>query len=170
MDARLGERNRRIVDRRYRLRQWLPRRLGPRDGAGAGTAAGGGGATAAAQTDGTQRTGILGLNGTTIALPANPVPTTYSNASAAAMGSQAATGSSVALGGATAYTGGITVWNSDTALPLFVGLGTITAAAGANKVCLGPGGGFHFVRGDLSAIQTITASGSPILNWVGYTS
>ncbi len=107
-----------------------------------------------------------------VALASNQsaVPSTYANASAAAMGSQAATGSSVALGGATSYTGGITVWNSDTALPLFVGLGTITALAGANKVCLGPGQGFHFVRGDLSAIQTITASGSPILNWVGYTS
>ncbi len=98
------------------------------------------------------------------------IPTTYANATAAAMGSQAATQSSVALGGSTAYTGGITIWNSDTSLTAFVGLGTITAAAGANKVALGPGQGFHFVKGDLSAIQTIAVAGGPILNWVGYTS
>lgn len=89
--------------------------------------------------------------------------------SATARGSQAATGSSVALGAATTYTGGIYIWNSDVSLPVFIGTGTITAAAGANKVCLGPGQGYVEPTGDLSALQIIAASGSPIVNWIGLT-
>ncbi len=83
--------------------------------------------------------------------------------------SVAATQSSVPLGGATSFTGGILMWNSDTTLTIFVGLGMITAAAGANKVALGPGQGLVWPTGDQSAIQVIAASGGPILNWLGLT-
>ena len=85
------------------------------------------------------------------------------------LGSVAASQTSTALGSATAYTGGILIWNSDTTLPLFVGVGTITAAPGAAKVCLGPGQGYLEASGDLSALQVIAASGSPVLSWQGMT-
>ncbi len=96
-------------------------------------------------------------------------PVSIANATAVAMGSRASTQASVPLGDPSAYTGGIYIWNSDTSLSLFVGRGTITAAAGANKVCLGPGMGYVDPSGDLSVIQVIAASGGPIVNWVGIT-
>lgn len=84
--------------------------------------------------------------------------------------SKAASGSSAALAGSpTTYTGGVDFWNSDPSLPLFLGVGTITAAAGANKVCLGPGQGVHWSGADISGLHVIAASGAPILNWVGNT-
>ncbi len=132
--------------------------------------------------------GVLGVNGSSVSTLANPVPVQLSGGAAAnsatnpifsavqtacpaavALGSQATTGSSVALGGSTAYTGGILISNSDVTLPFFFGTGTITAAVGANKICIGPGQTWWWPAGDLSAVQVISPSGAPIVNWIGLT-
>jgi hypothetical protein len=91
----------------------------------------------------------------------NPTGTTFT--------SKAASVTSAALGGASTYTGGVDLWNSDTSIAIFVGVGTITAAAGANKVCLGPGQGVHWSGADVSTLHLISASGTPILSWIGNT-
>lgn len=126
-----------------------------------------GGATAANQA--TANTSLASLDAKQPALIGGSSPVAIKNPSSQAMGSVAASAVSTALGGSTAYTGGIAIWNSDPTISVFVGHGAITAAAGSGKICLGPGQGYLEGTGDLSAIQIIVVSGTPVINWVGYT-
>lgn len=66
------------------------------------------------------------------------------------------------------FSGGVFIYNSDASLSFFVGTASVTAAVGANKICLGPGQGIPYLASnDPSLIYVIAASGSPVANWQG---
>lgn len=78
----------------------------------------------------------------------------------------AATGSAEALAASTTtYTGGVDIWNADTADAVTIGGSGVTAGAGDGKVVLGPGQGFHYHGADLSVVYIRCAAGTPIVSW-----
>jgi hypothetical protein len=82
--------------------------------------------------------------------------------------SQASTGTAASLTDTTTYANGWFFWNSDTSLPLVIGLGAATTTPGAGQATLGPGQGIPMPPGTSpSDYKIIAASGAPTCNWYG---
>lgn len=88
------------------------------------------------------------------------------NPASAEMAVVTATASAVALSATTTvWNGGIWISNADATSSVFVGLTGVTAAAGVNRMCVGPGQCLPFTLSRKLTEIFIISSGTPLVTY-----